>query len=274
MASASTTRALCWTARILGTLVVALFLLFLVGEGPPRAALLTPLEKLTFAATFILLFGLVLAWRWPGVGGSLCLAGYILCGLFGGARMLLMPPFAIAGFAGLLHVACCWFSDRISWREHHGPRRLTLTLSVLGIAVATAWFWLSMGAHSLEARVSYTPPIAGRWVGTSLLRNRRLDLDITIFPDGTFRGAIGNATITNGRIRPNLKGPIGYLQNKLGEPPFVMLLDLNKSPIAAPGPGTATVRLCFDLRDRQLIGAMHASNGQEDLRDLNTVLHR
>lgn len=152
-------------------------------------------------------------------------------------------------------------------------------LGALSIALVTGWFWLGLGARSLNARVNVTPQVAGRWVGTSvvsdtLLHTKQLDLDITILPDGSFQGEVGNAAITSGRIKPHLKGPIGYLQNQMGEPAYAMVLDLNTSPLATPSRGNRTVTLCFDVRGEQLVGAMHASNGREDLRDLHTVLHR
>jgi len=279
MNAPSTARALQWTARILGALVVLLFLVFLIGEGPPQPSLLIPIEKLTFAAVFLLLLGLVLAWRWPALGGCLSLTGYLLNGMLGGVRMLAAPPFAVGGLAAILHLACWWISNRSEWRVHGGPRRLAITLACLSVSFLTLGFWLSLGAHSLEARLNVTPQIAGRWFGTTYvsdtrLSNKPLAMDITIFPDGAFEGEVGTARIVGGLIKPHLKGRIGYLQSKLGEPGYVMELDLSQAPLTTPRPAKPGVSICFDVRGGQLVGAVHASDGPEDLRDLHAVLHR
>jgi len=260
-------------------LVVLLFLVFLIGEGPPRPSLLIPVEKLTLAANFIMLLGLVVAWRSPGIGGAVAVSGYLLFGLVGGARMLTMPPFAVAGFAGCLHLLSWGISDHSEWKRHGGPKRLEIALTVLAIASVTVWAWLSAGAKSLDAQVNNIPQVAGRWIGTSrvsdtLLRKKELDLDITILPDGSFQGQIGNATITSGKIQPHLKGRIGYLENKMGEPPYVMVLDLSGPPLATPRRSRPSVTVCFDVRGEQLIAGVHATDGPEDLRDLHAVLHR
>ncbi|MGD0694078.1 MAG: hypothetical protein ABSB82_04425 [Terriglobia bacterium] len=101
-----------WTARILGTLLVLLFLVFLVGEGPPRPSTLTTPEKLMFVGTGIMLLGLILAWRWPGLGGAMALLGYLFFGTVAGVRSAVMSPFAVGGVSGMLHLAGWWLSHR------------------------------------------------------------------------------------------------------------------------------------------------------------------
>lgn len=99
---------LCWAARILGTLVVLLFLVFLVGEGPPRLSTLTALEKLLFVANGTMLRGLILAWKWRGLGGALAQLGYLFFGALAGLHSALVIPFAAGGLSGILHVAGWW----------------------------------------------------------------------------------------------------------------------------------------------------------------------
>lgn len=274
----STSRAIQWTARVLGSLVVLLFVVFLIGEGPPVPTRLIPLEKLTVTATFMMLLGLAVAWRWPLIGGTLAVLGFGLLAILD-RRLLVAPPFAVAGFSGCLHLAYWWLADSSFGHRRHGLRILGITGGVLGIFVLTGWIWLSVGAGLLEERVSSVPQIAGRWTGTSLVsdtlvKKRPLDLDITILPDGTFEGHVGDAVVLKGHVQVHLRGRLGYLENKMGEPPYVMVLDLNKPPLATPRPAKPTVSLCFDVRGEQLIGAIHATDGPEDLRDLHAILRR
>jgi hypothetical protein len=57
-----------WIARILGTLIALGFLTFVVAEGPP------PLSP-TFLCMAVTFAGLLLAWKWEGLGGLLILGG-------------------------------------------------------------------------------------------------------------------------------------------------------------------------------------------------------
>jgi len=106
-----------WTARILGTLFVLLILVFALGEGMPRRWMLTPRDKFMFLALGVMLMGLVLAWKWAGVGGLLALAGCLLFHVVGGLRTML-SPFMVAGVAGCLHLLAWWASHRVKWQEH------------------------------------------------------------------------------------------------------------------------------------------------------------
>jgi hypothetical protein len=101
-----------WAARILGTLFVLLILVFLVGEGPPKPSMLGARDRLMFLALGIMMAGLVLAWRWAGIGGLLALTGYLLFVAIGKPRTM-VSPFLAAGIAGFLHMLAWWFSDRV-----------------------------------------------------------------------------------------------------------------------------------------------------------------
>ena len=92
-----------WTARILGALLVGLFLTFFVGEtlssaeglAGPR---LTPEEAVEMAAVALFAIGVVVGWRWETPGGVLCVAGgvaFIAVESLGeGALSLLWFPWA------------------------------------------------------------------------------------------------------------------------------------------------------------------------------------
>ena len=66
-----------WTACILGTLMFLLFLVFFFGEGPPHLSSLTSTERLQFLCMATLFLGLVVAWKWEGLGGFVTVAGFI-----------------------------------------------------------------------------------------------------------------------------------------------------------------------------------------------------
>jgi hypothetical protein len=104
-----------WAARILGTLFVLLILVFAVGEGVPHLSMLGARDRLMFLALGIMLVGLVLAWRWAGIGGLLALMGYLLFVAIGKPRTM-VSPFLAAGIAGCLHLLAWWVSDRVKWQ--------------------------------------------------------------------------------------------------------------------------------------------------------------
>jgi asparagine N-glycosylation enzyme membrane subunit Stt3 len=118
----SAAKIFCWTARILGTLLVMLFLVFAIGEGLPRPSNLTRREMLMFAATGVMLLGLMVAWRWAAVGGTLALAGYLFLAILSGVRSVTMSPFAAGGVSGILHVAGWWLSGPRQRRLGPGPK--------------------------------------------------------------------------------------------------------------------------------------------------------
>jgi len=273
------TEILRWTARVLGTLVVLLFLVFLIGEGPPHPSILTAQEKLLFAATGLMLLGLIVAWRGAGLGGTLALLGYLLFATLAGVRSATMSPFAVGGISGILHLASWWISHPSQWRQHGGPKRLGVSAIALGGVSLLIWLWLGVGARSMEARIHNLPNLTGRWVGTgrvsdSFVHGRALDLDVTILQEGSIRGRVGDADIVKGRIEPHLRGRLGYLQSRMGEPGYAMFLELSRPPVATPRRSLPQANLYFDIRSGQMVGALHLTDLPEELRDLHLVLQR
>jgi len=74
-----------WSARLIGTLVVSVFLLFLFGEGfgPRGVYTLNPLvlstsDLLVLSLYFVACVGLLLAWRWEALGGGTAILCIIL----------------------------------------------------------------------------------------------------------------------------------------------------------------------------------------------------
>lgn len=86
-------RVVRWTARIWSTLMAGMILLIFIGEGVNSdfgpMPHLTPRETAMMIAFVIVFIGLVLAWRWEILGGSLIVLGmaafYLLDYLFSGS---------------------------------------------------------------------------------------------------------------------------------------------------------------------------------------------
>ena len=64
-----------WSARVVGTAILALIVTIAVGEGLPNPFVLSPRELLLFAAMLMMVVGLVVAWKWERIGGVLILGG-------------------------------------------------------------------------------------------------------------------------------------------------------------------------------------------------------
>lgn len=99
-----------------------LSLVFAIGEGLPRASILTRRETLMFAATGLKLLGLMVPRRWAAVGGALALAGYLLLAFLSGGRSAAMSPFAAGGVSDILHVAGSWLSEPRERRLRPGSK--------------------------------------------------------------------------------------------------------------------------------------------------------
>ena len=107
--------ALRWTARVVGSFTVALFTIFVAGEGL-HPSLLTRTEMVIFVALFVTLAGLVVAWNHEGLGGAMSVSGLIAFYLLNFAasgrwpRGVIIPMMFIPG---LLFLASWWRSGRV-----------------------------------------------------------------------------------------------------------------------------------------------------------------
>ncbi len=103
--------ALRWTARISGAAIMAVVVLFFLGEGGFAAARPTPQEGVLLALFTASCLGLVAAWRWELAGGALNVGGmalfylvhYLVSGGFPGGW-----AFAVIAMPGVLFLACRW----------------------------------------------------------------------------------------------------------------------------------------------------------------------
>jgi hypothetical protein len=65
-----------WIARLGGSLLLLLVVVIALGEGLPNFLKLTPPELVLQVALLGMMLGIITAWKWEGIGGSLVLAGF------------------------------------------------------------------------------------------------------------------------------------------------------------------------------------------------------
>lgn len=184
-----------WTARILGALMVLLFIAFLLGQGPPNPFQLTAVEKLQFFGMIALFFGLVLAWKWEGLGGLLCVAGFALMVIAGHSHFTPWP-FWVAAAIGLVHMIC-W--ERLRAAAPAGQVASHLSWPGFGVLLTILALFLFLCANEtfgnpplMTPPLHPFPPLAGAWHAT--------DVMLTIHPDASVTGTIQGLTVTSARI--------------------------------------------------------------------------
>ena len=184
-----------WTARIAGTLMALFFLAFFVGEGFPNIFRLPWRESLSVLTISAVVAGLLLAWKWEGLGGAVAVAAVVAMPLIGmrgiGTLLFLLP--ALIGF---LHVVCWWRlrSAGVGWEA---PRKV---LAVAGLAVVVFILLCAnemFGMPPLMTPALHpSPNMVGTWEASLLA----MDAVFTINPDASVSGRIGDAAVMNGRI--------------------------------------------------------------------------
>ncbi len=112
---------LFWIARIWGSLVMALLLVYTVGGLPYLIRELSPREWLNPLTLFFSALGLGVAWRRERLGGGISLA-FILINVVGGRWILGIsdPPYMqliVFAVPGILLVAYDWYT-----RKNRHPR--------------------------------------------------------------------------------------------------------------------------------------------------------
>jgi len=95
-----------WTARSVGIPLFVLLVLLTLGDGIPNPFTASPRERLFLAIDAITLSGLVLAWKWEGVGSLLILGALALFAASGEPFLLniVLAPWLVTGLAYLM----CW----------------------------------------------------------------------------------------------------------------------------------------------------------------------
>jgi tRNA A-37 threonylcarbamoyl transferase component Bud32 len=107
-------RVLRWTARLLGTLLLLLFAVFVVAEGIPPAAAQPGGVQIELAAMLLMWIGLAIGWRWEGWAALLTLSAFGMFNLVEGlaGQVLRLSPFHLVALVGILYGVCWWHSRR------------------------------------------------------------------------------------------------------------------------------------------------------------------
>jgi hypothetical protein len=110
-----------WAARLTSLCSLAMLGLFLQDFDPSK---IRPNEWVGLAFfPFGLMIGMVLGWKWPGVGGLVglgSLAGfYLVYGLVLAERFPTGPYFALFAFPALLFALEAWFTKTVPRQPRH-----------------------------------------------------------------------------------------------------------------------------------------------------------
>lgn len=185
-----TARAAGWVARIGGLLLALLFFAFVAGEGLPRhwnAEMLTQ-----FLALFGMAAGLLIAWKWEGLGGAITLAAFVL--LFVANRHFVVWAgwslfVTVPAVLGVIHLLC-WFVLR---GAHAGslPRAVWAALGIFVLLCANEIF----GSPPLMTRRPPAPGLVGTWRAPGVV--------LTIAADGALTGSIDSQPFTAARVEGN-----------------------------------------------------------------------
>jgi hypothetical protein len=203
------------TARVIGVLVLLIFLASFIGQGPPRLSAMTTREALGSLAICLSLAGLVATWRWEAVGGALAIGGFALN--FLASRSVVPRALWLAPLAGILFLLLRWKQRAGSGRMAPAPRRRRpLTVQFAGriaLAVAAAVVaWLAvetaLPAPLITSRAATVPAVTGRWEGSAKVVDEwgppgELAVVFSVNGDGTAEGTIGAASFRNAPLVPN-----------------------------------------------------------------------
>ncbi|MGO9109709.1 MAG: hypothetical protein ACLP9L_10785 [Thermoguttaceae bacterium] len=102
-----------WTARIIGTLLLVLIAIFVIGEGVPNPSILSHRENLLTVAMLTMIVGQIAAWKWEGIGGVLILSSYFLFAIMnhGIPFNIVFGPWLLTG---LLFLGCAWMESKVA----------------------------------------------------------------------------------------------------------------------------------------------------------------
>jgi hypothetical protein len=234
-----------WTARIIGTSMFLLFVAFFIGEGSLNPSHLTPAERMEALGMTILFAGLPLAWKWEGLGGLVTLAGFGTLVILS-ATNLHMWTLWVPAVAGAVHVAS-WGRIRSGAPASLASWRFPRTVMVYLIS-AMALFFLLCANEIFGQPPLMTPTLhpgsrlTGDWQGMG-----SMPADLSIHPDGSITGIVGETAITDGRITYG-RSWFGRLLHM--NSPYRITGKLSGTPVSAP----------FDFTDDALDGDLFVQN--------------
>ncbi len=98
-----------WFARILSALIVLFHALSFVADRPPAS--LSSADKLHLTLWGIIMLGMLIAWKWEGIGGLVILLAFVIqIGM--NPEAISMWPFWVAPFTGMLFLICWVYGRR------------------------------------------------------------------------------------------------------------------------------------------------------------------
>ncbi len=108
--SRSAVKVVRWVARVLGALLVLLFLFFFMAEEvfSPRSEPFSTLINVQLVLVVIQIIGLVVAWKWELAGGLMTLAAAVPLGIIN--LRTLTTLWGLVPFVAILFLLCWWFS--------------------------------------------------------------------------------------------------------------------------------------------------------------------
>ena len=94
-----------WSARAVSIPLFVLLTLLTLGDGVPNPLVASPRERLFVTIALVMLFGVILAWKWEGVGSLLILGGLVLFVAADEAYLvkIVFVPWVVTG---LLYLGC------------------------------------------------------------------------------------------------------------------------------------------------------------------------
>jgi hypothetical protein len=166
----------------------------------------------------------VIAWFWEGWGGLLSLSGWAFLAVLA-RRPPWDLPFSIPAVAGLLHLVCWW---RL---RSPAPTLEPVSAAAMGrLKILYALLWVSLATFILLSanEIFGNPPLmtrsgqqaaemVGTWSATLTTVSRQplpheILAVLSIGPDGSVTGVIGNAEVISGRLERN-RSWFGRLMN-------------------------------------------------------------
>jgi hypothetical protein len=101
-----------WLARIIGTLSVASFLVFFIGDCFTKGGIPIGSDRVAMTVfMFITFIGIAIAWKWEGIGGVTAIVGTIGFTILAPASLAKAAVFfmtAMYGLPALIFVLCWW----------------------------------------------------------------------------------------------------------------------------------------------------------------------
>ena len=266
------------TARTLGGIVAALFLVHIIGEGFPAPSLLTIRDSFAVVGVTLSIIGLLLAWKWEGPGGALAILGYVVAAI-SHTTILASRVFGLLALTGILFLVCWWLTWKQSGAEqlslpnplsglNHKQRRVAGYAGGILLLLFTNEVFLT--PPIMSTGVNILPTVAGHWEGRSSIvsgwcNQRRLKVAVTVHDDGAVDGSVGDAALEHGRFAAN-RTWIGKLLGWRSE--YLITGELAGMIVAPESIARAEVKIPVTMTGTRLLGGVTALGGGTDNRGM------